>query len=100
MYKKLFHSCAVGWLAWERFRCNIDCTTYPYDCIKSAHRARTSQAMSTSHCFCFCFSSENLFMDMADRLVEDGYRDVGYEFVNIDVRNVTLNIYEQISGAL
>ena len=39
-------------------------------------------------------------MDMADRLVEDGYRDVGYEFVNIDVRTETLNIYEQISGAL
>ena len=29
--------------------------------------------------------SEKLFMDMADRLVQDGYRDLGYEFVNIDV---------------
>ena len=34
----------MGWLAWERFRCVIDCTTFPNDCI-----------------------SEKLFMDMADR---------------------------------
>lgn len=25
-------------------------------------------------------------MDMADVLIKDGYRDVGYQFVNIDVR--------------
>ena len=29
-------------------------------------------------------------MDMADRLVDEGYKDVGYEFVNIDVSNQTL----------
>ncbi|KAH3743323.1 alpha-N-acetylgalactosaminidase precursor [Pelomyxa schiedti] len=51
----------MGWLAWERFRCEIDCTTYPDDCI-----------------------SEKLFTDMADRLVADGYRDLGYKLVNID----------------
>ena len=22
-----------GWLAWQRFRCNVDCTNYPNDCI-------------------------------------------------------------------
>ncbi|XP_033115560.1 alpha-galactosidase A-like [Anneissia japonica] len=32
----------------------------------------------------FLFFSEKLFMDMADRLVEDGFKDVGYEYINID----------------
>lgn len=30
------------------------------------------------------FHSESLFMDMADRLVEDGYKDAGYVYVNVD----------------
>ncbi|XP_063078544.1 alpha-N-acetylgalactosaminidase-like [Engraulis encrasicolus] len=51
----------MGWLAWERFRCDIDCDHDPKNCI-----------------------SENLFMDMADRLAEDGWRELGYEYVNID----------------
>ncbi|PVD35036.1 hypothetical protein C0Q70_06317 [Pomacea canaliculata] len=51
----------MGWLAWERFRCVTDCKTFPDSCI-----------------------SEKLFKDMADRLVADGYRDVGYKYVNID----------------
>lgn len=29
--------------------------------------------------------SESLFMEMADHLAEDGFKDVGYQFVNIDV---------------
>ncbi|KAF6120534.1 alpha-N-acetylgalactosaminidase [Phyllostomus discolor] len=40
----------MGWLAWERFRCNIDCDADPKNCI-----------------------SEQLFMEMADRLAEDVY---------------------------
>mmetsp|Transcript_2884 Transcript_2884/g.11676 ORF Transcript_2884/g.11676 Transcript_2884/m.11676 type:complete len:394 (+) Transcript_2884:134-1315(+) len=51
----------MGWLSWERFRCNTDCTNDPENCI-----------------------SEQLYMDMADQMVADGYRDVGYEYVNID----------------
>ncbi|XP_041456914.1 alpha-N-acetylgalactosaminidase-like isoform X1 [Lytechinus variegatus] len=51
----------MGWLAWERFRCNIDCKNDPKNCI-----------------------SEQLFMEMADRMVEDGYLDAGYEYINID----------------
>ncbi|XP_053262604.1 alpha-N-acetylgalactosaminidase [Podarcis raffonei] len=51
----------MGWLAWERFRCNIDCKTDPQNCI-----------------------SEKLFMDMADRLAADGWRELGYVYVNID----------------
>uniref|UniRef100_A0A3P8VQQ6 Alpha-galactosidase n=1 Tax=Cynoglossus semilaevis TaxID=244447 RepID=A0A3P8VQQ6_CYNSE len=51
----------MGWMAWERFRCDIDCTYDPKNCI-----------------------SEGLFRDMADRLVEDGWKELGYEYVIID----------------
>jgi len=51
----------MGWLAWERFRCNTDCFNDPHNCI-----------------------SERLFKQMADLVVSDGYKDVGYTYVNID----------------
>ncbi|XP_065909660.1 alpha-N-acetylgalactosaminidase-like [Dysidea avara] len=51
----------MGWLAWERFACNTDCANDPENCI-----------------------SEHLFLDMGKKLVELGFKDVGYEFVNID----------------
>ncbi|XP_019625343.1 PREDICTED: alpha-N-acetylgalactosaminidase-like isoform X2 [Branchiostoma belcheri] len=51
----------MGWLAWERFRCNVDCVDDPYNCI-----------------------SEHLFMQMADRLAEDGWKDAGYDHITID----------------
>jgi len=51
----------MGWMAWERYRCITDCETFPDDCI-----------------------SEKLFMDMADRMAADGWRDAGYEYINID----------------
>ncbi|XP_028281345.1 alpha-N-acetylgalactosaminidase-like [Parambassis ranga] len=51
----------MGWMAWERFRCDIDCHDDPQNCI-----------------------SEDLFRDMADRLVEDGWKELGYEYVMID----------------
>ncbi|KAM7182465.1 alpha-N-acetylgalactosaminidase isoform 2-T2 [Macrochelys suwanniensis] len=51
----------MGWLAWERFRCNIDCKTDPDNCI-----------------------SEKLFVDMVDRLADDGWKELGYVYVNID----------------
>ncbi|XP_029432794.1 alpha-N-acetylgalactosaminidase-like [Rhinatrema bivittatum] len=51
----------MGWLAWERYRCNIDCKHDPENCI-----------------------SEHLFKIMADRLAEDGWRDLGYKYINID----------------
>ncbi|XP_015282997.1 PREDICTED: alpha-N-acetylgalactosaminidase [Gekko japonicus] len=51
----------MGWLAWERFRCNIDCKNDPQNCI-----------------------SEKLFVEMANCLVTDGWKDLGYEYVNID----------------
>lgn len=51
----------MGWLAWERFRCNIDCERDPHNCIR-----------------------EELFQEMAQRLVRDGYQAAGYELVGID----------------
>ncbi|KAK6176936.1 hypothetical protein SNE40_015138 [Patella caerulea] len=51
----------MGWLTWERFRCNVNCTVDPDNCI-----------------------SEKLIKTMADHIVTDGYRDVGYEYVCID----------------
>ncbi|XP_059150953.1 alpha-N-acetylgalactosaminidase-like [Physella acuta] len=51
----------MGWLSWQRFRCNLDCANDPLNCI-----------------------SERLYKDMADRLAADGYRDAGYVYVNID----------------
>jgi alpha-N-acetylgalactosaminidase len=51
----------MGWLAWERFRCNTDCVNDPHNCI-----------------------SERLFRQMADLLVSDGYHDAGYTYINID----------------
>ncbi|MBN3305114.1 alpha-N-acetylgalactosaminidase [Amia ocellicauda] len=51
----------MGWLAWERYRCDIDCDTDPDNCI-----------------------SERLFKTMADRLAADGWRELGYQYVNID----------------
>ncbi|CAH3109766.1 unnamed protein product [Porites lobata] len=51
----------MGWMDWERFRCNIDCTNDPENCI-----------------------SERLIMEMADRMAEDGFKDAGYEYVSID----------------
>ncbi|XP_049541803.1 alpha-N-acetylgalactosaminidase [Anopheles darlingi] len=51
----------MGWMSWERYRCITDCKRYPDECI-----------------------SERLFKRMADLLVSEGYRDAGYEYVNID----------------
>ncbi|KAK2180663.1 hypothetical protein NP493_433g02083 [Ridgeia piscesae] len=51
----------MGWLSWERFRCNTNCKDDPENCI-----------------------GEKLFMTMADHIVKDGYKDVGYEYVSID----------------
>ncbi|KAK6173345.1 hypothetical protein SNE40_016814 [Patella caerulea] len=51
----------LGWMSWERFRCNTDCVTYPDSCI-----------------------SEKLIMQMADHMAADGYKDVGYEYICID----------------
>ena len=51
----------MGWLSWERFRCNTDCDNDPEFCI-----------------------SENLFKQMADMMVLGGYKDAGYDTIIID----------------
>ena len=35
-------------------------------------------------------------MEMADRLVSDGFKDVGYEYVNIDVSDSSLLLQVQV----
>lgn len=51
----------MGWLQWERYRCIIDCETYPSQCL-----------------------SEGLFKRTADLLESEGYLKAGYEYINID----------------
>ncbi|WAQ98162.1 AGAL-like protein [Mya arenaria] len=51
----------MGWLTWERFRCNTDCVNRPDDCI-----------------------SETLIKVMADHLAADGYLAAGYQYIIID----------------
>ncbi|CAG9128729.1 hypothetical protein JYU34_010077 [Plutella xylostella] len=51
----------MGWLAWERFRCNTDCKNDPENCI-----------------------SDRLFRTMTDILVSEGYAAAGYEYINVD----------------
>jgi len=51
----------MGWLAWQRFRCNTDCENDPDNCI-----------------------SERLFQTMADHVVSGGYKAAGYSMVGVD----------------
>lgn len=51
----------MGWIAWERFTCTTDCKEYPNDCI-----------------------NEGLFRQMAFEMANGGYKEVGYEYINID----------------
>jgi len=51
----------MGWLAWQRFRCNTDCENDPRFCI-----------------------SETLFKEMADIMVSEGYLEAGYNFISLD----------------
>ena len=51
----------MGWLGWERFKCNVDCENDPKNCIH-----------------------EGLFREIANRMVSDGYVDAGYKYINLD----------------
>jgi len=51
----------MGWLSWTKFLCETNCSRHPLGCI-----------------------SEQLYVDMADRLAEDGFLAAGYRLVNID----------------
>lgn len=51
----------MGWLTWQRFRCQTDCKTYPQDCV-----------------------SEALVVRQAQMLAHDGWLARGYEYIIID----------------
>jgi hypothetical protein len=51
----------MEWMSWSYVYCETDCVSHPSACV-----------------------NEDLFMEIADRLVVDGYRDAGYTFVNLD----------------
>ena len=51
----------MGWLSWLRYACETDCKNYPDACI-----------------------NEQLYKAQADRLVKDGFKELGYDYVNID----------------
>ena len=51
----------LGWMSWERFRCETDCAAVPDGCI-----------------------DENLYRNMSEQLVEGGYVAAGYDMINID----------------
>eukprot|EP00980_Cylindrotheca_fusiformis_P026365 scaffold15973_cov120-Cylindrotheca_fusiformis.AAC.6 len=51
----------MGWLSWERFGCETNCSEFPDTCI-----------------------SERLYLEQGRLLVENGFRDAGYIYVNID----------------
>ena len=51
----------MGWMSWERFRCNTDCALDPENCI-----------------------SEKLFLNMAAAMKKHGLDKVGYEYIIID----------------
>jgi hypothetical protein len=50
-----------GWLSWQRYRCNMDCTNDPDNCF-----------------------SEKLIKKTIDSMVSEGYKAAGYEYVNLD----------------
>lgn len=33
----------MGWMSWERFRCNVDCQADPRNCIRSVDGARSGR---------------------------------------------------------
>lgn len=51
----------MGWMSWVRFACETNCDLYPKGCI-----------------------NQELYMEMADMLADSGYKDAGYQYVNID----------------
>ena len=51
----------MGWMSWEVFRCETDCSAHPDACI-----------------------NERLYKEMADALQTDGYVAAGYKTISID----------------
>ena len=51
----------LGWLSWQRYRCNMNCTADPDNCF-----------------------SEKLIKKTIDAMAAGGYKEAGYEYVNLD----------------
>ncbi|CAH0551475.1 unnamed protein product [Brassicogethes aeneus] len=51
----------MGWLTWQRFRCETDCANHPNECI-----------------------NESLIKSMADQMASKGYLEAGYEYIIVD----------------
>lgn len=51
----------MGWLTWQRYRCEVDCKTYPFDCI-----------------------NEDLIVRTAQLMLKDDWLAKGYEYIIID----------------
>ncbi|CAJ0939765.1 unnamed protein product, partial [Mesorhabditis belari] len=51
----------MGWMSWTAFYCEMDCVRNPHACI-----------------------NEQLYMDIADRMANDGYSAAGYKNVHVD----------------
>lgn len=84
----------MGWLTWERFRCNTDCDRDPDNCIRLIINAIDFICIvslrnivdhdSLYNLFKKLYLSEHLIKAMADIMAANGYRDAGYEYVIID----------------
>lgn len=86
----------MGWLAWERYRCVIDCDTFPDDCISEnlfknmadrfvnkCCRATVILWFIVNTCY-FIFVGWHVTSNFIVRLAEDGWKDAGYNLINID----------------
>lgn len=67
----------MGWMSWEVFRCDIDCTAHPDACINEA-----------------------LYKGQTDRLAADGYLAAGYNGIHIDDCWMQLKPIRDQSGRL
>ena len=81
----------LGWLSWQRYRCNMDCKNDPDNVRSLFFPLRLTllvpcrSAAPSSHsqpCRAQCFS-EKLIKKIIDEMVEGGYKDLGYEYVNL-----------------
>ncbi len=76
---------SVGWLVWERFACNVDCSNDPDNCIRLERERERESVLIIVIIIIIIAKSERLFREMADHLAMDGFIELGYEYINIDV---------------
>lgn len=79
----------MGWMSWQRFRCIIDCESYPDECIRYLLCSGVivilkKKTECCTNLYYIHIDSERLFKTAADLIASEGYKDVGYEYVIID----------------